>query len=90
CFLMKHKRSTFAFVALAYMKRVVTVQMVEIAFRQLINENSRFNFNSVSVFADVSMSYLYSLTTLRERIETLRKQQQRAVVYEAFQFVHEG
>ncbi|WP_257206168.1 DUF6262 family protein [Bacillus cereus] len=35
------------------------------------------NFNSVSDFAEVSKFYLYSHTILRERIETLRKQQQQ-------------
>ncbi|MEB9565447.1 DUF6262 family protein, partial [Bacillus cereus] len=76
---MKHKRSTDAIVALAKKKREETLQKVEKAIRQLIKENRRINFNSVSDFAEVSKSYLYSHTTLRERIETLRKQQQRAV-----------
>ncbi|MDZ4417093.1 DUF6262 family protein [Bacillus cereus] len=76
---MKHKRSTDAIVALAKKKREETLQKVEKAIRQLIKENRRINFNSVSDFAEVSKSYLYSHTTLRERIETLRKQQQQAV-----------
>lgn len=73
---MKHKRSTEAIVALAKKKREETVQKVEKAIKQLIKENRRINFNSVSCFARVSKSYLYNHTTLRERIETLRKQQQ--------------
>ncbi|EOO70733.1 hypothetical protein IIC_04578 [Bacillus cereus VD021] len=72
---MKHKRSTEAIVALAKKKREETVQKVEKAIKQLIKENRRINFNSVSCFAGVSKSYLYNQITLRERIETLRKQQ---------------
>lgn len=76
---MKHKRSTDAIVALAKKKRKETVQKVEQAIRQLIKENGRINFNTVSCSAGVSKSYLYNHSDLRERIQTLRKQQQQAV-----------
>lgn len=76
---MKHKRSTDAIVALAKKKREETLQKVEKAIRQLIKENRRINFNSVSDFAGVFKSYLYNHTILRERIETLRNQQRQAV-----------
>ncbi|PFW86750.1 transposase [Bacillus toyonensis] len=75
---MKHKRSTDAIVALAKKKREETAQKVEQAIRKLIKENRRINFNSVSCFAGVSKSYLYNHAILRERIETLRKQQRQA------------
>lgn len=76
---MKHKRSTDAIVALAKKKRKETVQKVEQVIRQLIKENGRINFNTVSCSAGVSKSYLYNHPDLRERIQTLRKQQQQVV-----------
>ncbi|PEU13472.1 DUF6262 family protein [Bacillus sp. AFS019443] len=75
---MKHKRSTDAIVALAKKKRDETAQKVEQAIRQLIKENGRINFNTVSCSAGVSKSYLYNHPDLRERIQTLRKQQKQA------------
>ncbi|WP_240627296.1 DUF6262 family protein [Thermoflavimicrobium daqui] len=76
---MTHKRSTGAIVALAKKKREETAQQVEQAIKQLIKKNERINFNSVSCEAEVSKSYLYSHPEFRERIETLRKQQQQQV-----------
>lgn len=72
---MKHKRNTDAMIALARQKREETVKKVEQAIKRLIKQNERINFNIVAATAGVSKSYLYNHPDLRERIETLRKQQ---------------
>lgn len=63
------------FSALAKKKSEETIRKVDHAIQQLIKENERINFNSISCAAGVSKSYLYNHSDLRERIETLRKQQ---------------
>ncbi|MEH7491273.1 DUF6262 family protein [Neobacillus niacini] len=72
---MKHKRNTEAVVAYAKKKKEDTIEKVEQAINQLIKQNVRINFNTVTTAAGVSKSYLYNQPELRERIETLRKQQ---------------
>lgn len=72
---MKHKRNTEAVVAYAKKKKEETVEKVEQAIKQLVQQNEKINFNTVTMAAGVSKSYLYNQTELRERIETLRQQQ---------------
>jgi predicted nuclease with TOPRIM domain len=72
---MKHKRNTEAVVAYAKRKKEETVEKVEQAIKQLIQQNEKINFNTVTKAAGVSKSYLYNQTELRDRIETLRQQQ---------------
>ncbi|WML24424.1 DUF6262 family protein [Neobacillus sp. OS1-33] len=72
---MKHKRNTEAVVAYAKKKKEETVDKVEQTIKQLIQQNEKINFNTVTIAAGVSKSYLYNQTELRERIETLRQQQ---------------
>ncbi|MEH7548071.1 MULTISPECIES: DUF6262 family protein [Bacillaceae] len=72
---MKHKRNTEAVVAYAKKKKEETVEKVEQAIKQLIKQNEKINFNTVTSAAGVSKSYLYNQPEIRERIETLRQQQ---------------
>lgn len=45
------------------------------AIQRLIKANSNINFNSISMESGVSKSYLYNNKEIRNRIETLREQQ---------------
>jgi hypothetical protein len=72
---MKHKRNTEAVVEYAKMKKEETAKKVEQAIRQLIKQNERINFNTVTAAAGVSKSYLYNQPELRKQIETLRLNQ---------------
>jgi predicted nuclease with TOPRIM domain len=72
---MKNKRNTEAVIAYAKRKKVETAGKVEQVIRQLIKQNERINFNTVSIAAGVSKSYLYNNPEIRNRIEALRKQQ---------------
>ncbi|MDC3412881.1 DUF6262 family protein [Aquibacillus sp. 3ASR75-11] len=74
---MKHKRNTEAVVAFAKKKKEETAEKVEQAIKQLIKQNERINFNTVTSAAGVSKSYLYNQPELRKRIESLRQKQNK-------------
>lgn len=57
-------------------KKDATFKKVDIALQKLIKEKGRINFNSISMESGVSKAYLYNHSDVRERIETLRKQQE--------------
>ena len=46
------------------------------AIQRLIKNKGKVNFNSVSEESGVSKAYLYTHPDIRDRIETLRKQQE--------------
>ena len=52
------------------------MRKVDEAIEHLITNKEKVNFNSVSAESGVSKAYLYTHTDIRERIETLRKQQE--------------
>jgi len=56
-------------------KRKASLDKVNSAIKRLIASKGRINFNTVSTEADVSKAYLYNSPSLRQRIESLRKQQ---------------
>ncbi|WP_251555541.1 DUF6262 family protein [Neobacillus muris] len=60
----------------AKLKTEKTIQKVEDAIKKMIKKQMRINFNSVSEESGVSKAFLYRNTELRDRIETLRKQQE--------------
>ena len=57
-------------------KKDITLKKVDAAIQSLIKAKERINFNSISMESGVSKAYLYKNHELRERIETLRKQQE--------------
>ena len=68
--------NTDGLVAYARNKKDITLKKVDAAIQRLIKEKDRINFNSVSMESGVSKAYLYNNQGIRERIKTLRKQQQ--------------
>ena len=56
-------------------KRKISLDKVDAAIQSLIVSKARINFNTVSTEAGVSKAYLYNTPLLRQRIESLRKQQ---------------
>ncbi|MED2006480.1 DUF6262 family protein [Brevibacillus laterosporus] len=60
----------------AKLKTEKTIQKVEEAIKKMIKKQVKINFNSVSEESGVSKAFLYRNTELRDRIETLRKQQE--------------
>jgi len=52
-----------------------TLQKVQKAIQKLIKLQKRINFNTVSIEAGVTKSYLYNNPEIRSQIETLREQQ---------------
>ncbi|KAF0821923.1 transposase [Cytobacillus firmus] len=60
----------------AKLKTEKTIQKVEEAIKKMIKKQIKINFNSVSAESGVSKAFLYRNTELRERIETLRNQQE--------------
>lgn len=70
-----HKRNTDGLVKNARQKSQKTVEKVDEAIQQLIKNKGNINFNSVSEESGVSKAFLYTHPEIRERIETLRKQQ---------------
>lgn len=60
----------------AKLKTEKTVQKVEEAIKKMIKKQVKINFNSVSEESGVSKAFLYRNTELRDRIQTLRKQQE--------------
>lgn len=57
-------------------KQKLVHKKVEEAIKVLIKNQRKINFNSVSEEANVSKSFLYNNADIRERIETLRIQQE--------------
>lgn len=70
-----HPRNTNAVVALARKKSQETARKVTQAIQQLVKTKAVINFNTVSVAAGVSKSYLYKTSAIRDRIQSLRAQQ---------------
>ncbi|MFD0827587.1 DUF6262 family protein [Neobacillus sp. M.A.Huq-85] len=56
-------------------RKAITMSKVDEAIKRLVRANQGINFNSVASEAGVAKATLYNNATLRERIETLRKQQ---------------
>lgn len=71
----KHQRNTEGIKKHARHKSEETVKKVDEAVQKLIKAGEKINFNSVSLEAGVSKSYLYTHQEIKERIENLRKQQ---------------
>ncbi|MCR6847335.1 DUF6262 family protein [Bacillus sp. IBL03825] len=61
----------------AKLKSELTLSKVDQAIQILIKNKEKINFNSVSITAGVSKSYLYNHLDIRERIDKLREQQKR-------------
>jgi Family of unknown function (DUF6262) len=59
-------------------KHDATVTRAETGIRTLIKSGGQINFRSVATTAGVSLDFLYRTPDLRQRIETLRAQQQPA------------
>jgi len=57
-------------------KSRISHEKVDLAIRKMIKNKELINFNSVAAAANVSKPFLYNNKEIRERIETLRKQQQ--------------
>lgn len=51
-------------------------QLVEDTLKKMIKKQMKINFNSVSEESGVSKGFLYKIPDLRDRINTLRKQQE--------------
>lgn len=52
------------------------IKKVDTAIQKLLKDKKRINLNSVSMVSGVSKAHLYNYSEVRERIETLRKQQE--------------
>lgn len=70
------KRNTDGLKAFSQKKKANTLQKVNDAIQRLIKDKAKINFNSVSMESVVTKTYLYNNQELRDRIETLRKQQE--------------
>ena len=71
-----HVRNTSGLIEYSKKKQQNVVQKVDEAIQQLIKVKGKINFNSVAEEAGVSKPYLYKHVEIRERIDTLRKQQE--------------
>jgi hypothetical protein len=71
-----HERNTDGLVNNAHRKSEKTAEKVDEAIQHLIKNKGKVNFNSISEESGVSKAYLYTHPEIRERIETLRKQQE--------------
>lgn len=69
-------RNTDGLKAFAQKKKEFTLQKVNEAIQRLIIDKAKVNFNSVSMESGVTKTYLYNNHEIRDRIETLRKQQE--------------
>lgn len=56
-------------------KKQRAFQKVENAIKEMIKQQQKINFNSVSEVSGVSKSFLYRYGEIRNRIEALRKQE---------------
>lgn len=72
---MKHKRNIEGVLIHARNKSKEASIRVENAIKKAIKEQEKINFNSIASSANVSRSFLYNNKCFRERIETLRRQQ---------------
>lgn len=70
------KPSTEGLKAYAQWKKENAAKKVDEAIKRLIKTKARINFNSVSTESGVSKAYLYNNQETRNRIVTLRKQQE--------------
>jgi hypothetical protein len=68
------KRNTTGLIAHAKLRTEQTRQHVDQVIALLLRENKPINFNAVATAAGVTKAYLYSQSSLRERIEALRQQ----------------
>src|SRR5690625_7588114 len=57
-------------------KRKKTLQKVEDTIKVMIKQKQKINFNSVAEKSGVSKSFLYKYSDIRNRIKTLRKQEE--------------
>jgi hypothetical protein len=57
-------------------KKLLTFQKVENTIKELIKQQQKINFNSVAEKSGVSKSFLYKYDNIRNRIDTLRKQEE--------------
>jgi len=57
-------------------KKQKALQKVENAIKEMIKHQQKINFNSVAEKSGVSKSFLYNYNDIRNRIETLRKQEE--------------
>lgn len=71
-----HKRNTEGLKQYIKQKSELTAQKVDNAIKKLVREKQKINFNTVSVVSGISKAYLYTHSNIRERIESLRNQQQ--------------
>lgn len=69
-------RNTDGLKAFAQKKKEATLQKVNKSIQKLIKDKAKINFNSVSTESGVTKTYLYNNHEIRERIETLRSQQE--------------
>lgn len=58
-------------------RKLKTKQKVESTIKEMIKQNEKINFNSVSAKSGVSKPFLYKYIEIRSRIETLRKQEEK-------------
>jgi predicted Zn-dependent protease len=71
-----HERNTDGLINHAHHKSQKTAEKVDEVIQRLVKNKEKINFNSVSIESRVSKAYLYTHPEIRERIETLRKQQE--------------
>lgn len=57
-------------------KKQKTILKVESTIKEMIKQQMKINFNSVSTKSGVSKPFLYKYSEIRSRIETLRKQEE--------------
>ena len=58
-------------------RKLKTKQKVESTIKEMIKQNEKINFNSVSAKSGVSKPFLYKYSEIRSKIETLRKQEEK-------------
>jgi hypothetical protein len=58
-------------------KKQKAKQKVESTIKEMIKQNEKINFNSVSAKSGVSKPFLYKYSEIKSRIETLRKQEEK-------------
>lgn len=61
-------------------RKASTLEKVDQAIKRLLRANKSINFNSVSEESGVSKASLYNHSDIRERIESLRRQQSQAPI----------
>jgi predicted Zn-dependent protease len=71
-----YERNTDGLINHAHHKSQKTAEKVDEVIQRLVKNKEKINFNSVSTESGVSKAYLYTHPDIRDRIETLRKQQE--------------